>query len=133
MKPKEWYKSRLEKFRADPEFIAEEKKIEFCEDMLKLMDKKGLSRSDLAARLGCSKAYITKLLNGRQNFTLKKLVEIALALDAELELRLEYREGKRSESAVGSKQEPLAYESGEVKKSFAAEDKNNHSTYRDAG
>ena len=41
----------------------------------------GMKRSELAERLGTSRAYVTKLLDGQENMTLKTVVRVAAALD----------------------------------------------------
>lgn len=48
-----------------------------------LMKKEGVSKADLARRLGKSRAYVTKILQGNTNFTLDSLVQIARALGSE--------------------------------------------------
>ncbi len=45
------------------------------------MDKKAVSRTELAKRLDCSPANVTQLLRQGSNLTLKSLVDIALALE----------------------------------------------------
>lgn len=45
-----------------------------------LMKKEDVSKAELAKRLGKSRAYITKILQGNANFTLDTLVQIARAL-----------------------------------------------------
>ena len=56
--------------------------VEFTEDICVLMDKQGVSRAELARRLGTSRAYVTKLLGGNANFTLETMTKIAMALGA---------------------------------------------------
>ena len=56
--------------------------VEFTEDVCVLMDKQGVSRAELARRLGTSRAYITKLLGGNANFTLETMTKVAMALGA---------------------------------------------------
>ncbi|MCW5547514.1 MAG: helix-turn-helix transcriptional regulator [Opitutaceae bacterium] len=72
-------------------FKLESAKMEFTEDMLKLLDARDLSQSDLAKRIGSSPAYITKILRGTSNFTLDTMVKIASALDAEFRCHLQAR------------------------------------------
>ena len=50
------------------------------ERICELMEQKNISRADLARKLGKSRAYITRLLNGQPNLTLKTLTQIAVAL-----------------------------------------------------
>src|SRR6266404_5150656 len=45
-----------------------------------LMERQNVKPSELARRLGKSRAYITKLLQGNANFTIDSLVQIARAL-----------------------------------------------------
>ena len=56
--------------------------VEFTEDVCVLMEKQGVSRAELARRLGTSRAYITKLLGGNANFTLETMTKVAMALGA---------------------------------------------------
>jgi len=47
----------------------------------RVMDKKDISRTELANKLKCTPANVTQLLRHGSNLTLKSLVDIALALD----------------------------------------------------
>ena len=47
--------------------------MEATEEMCLLMEQQGISKSELAKRMGVSPAYITKVLRGANNFTLRKL------------------------------------------------------------
>ena len=48
----------------------------------------GLSYSDMAKRMGVSRAYISKIMSGRQNLTLGTLVKLAESLDCGINLSL---------------------------------------------
>ena len=61
---------------------------EFTEDVCMLMDKQGISRAELARRMGTSRAYITKLLDGNANFTLETMTKVAMALGAAVHVHL---------------------------------------------
>ena len=50
----------------------------------KLMEDAGISKAELARRLGVNRAYITQLLDGQTNMTLKKVADVMLALDSSL-------------------------------------------------
>lgn len=56
--------------------------VEFTEDVFLLMEKQGVSKAELARRLGTSRAYVTKLLGGDANFTLQTMTRVAMALGA---------------------------------------------------
>jgi transcriptional regulator with XRE-family HTH domain len=61
---------------------------EFTEEIFRLMEQEGVSRSELARRLGSSPAYVTKIFRGNANFTLATMVRLARALGAELRFQL---------------------------------------------
>ena len=46
----------------------------------RLLKEKGLTKADLAARLGKSKAFVTQLLNGHANMTLRTISDVMCAL-----------------------------------------------------
>jgi transcriptional regulator with XRE-family HTH domain len=48
------------------------------------MQEKGITKAELAARLGRSRAYVTQLLNGTANMTLKTIADVFTAMDLEL-------------------------------------------------
>lgn len=45
------------------------------------MKKNNLNQNDIAKRLNVSRGYINQVLNGNFNFTLKKLIELSLAMN----------------------------------------------------
>lgn len=50
------------------------------------MAEAGVNKAELARRLGKSRAYVTQLLGGRANMTVRTLADVAYALDAEVKL-----------------------------------------------
>lgn len=88
MNYEKWFNDMLEQYKDDIDFLTEEAIIEFNEKIVKRLKELNLSRTELANKLGVSKAFITKLLNGNPNLTIKTMVSIAKALDCNLELDL---------------------------------------------
>jgi transcriptional regulator with XRE-family HTH domain len=88
MKMEAWYKEKIEKFHDDVEFLTEKAILDFTEKIVNKMHKTGLSRVELAQKLGVSKPFVTKLLNGNPNMTIKTMVSIAHALECELNFEL---------------------------------------------
>jgi len=70
------------------EFRLEEKLLEFTEDVCRLMAQKGISRSELAKRLGKNKSYITRIFNVPSNLTFATMLQLADAVDVSLEIKL---------------------------------------------
>lgn len=63
--------------------------LEFTEQLVDAMEKKGIRRSDLARILGKSKPYITQILQGTNNFSLRTAATLALAVGMQLHVKLE--------------------------------------------
>lgn len=68
------------------EYQVEELSLAFTESVLLRMEElDNLQGKELAKRMGCSKAYVSKLLTGKSNFTLETLVKLAGALECHIE------------------------------------------------
>ena len=52
----------------------------------RLMAEQKVNRAELARRLNKSRAWVTQLLSGKANMTVRTLAEVAYALDAEVKL-----------------------------------------------
>jgi transcriptional regulator with XRE-family HTH domain len=86
MKTETWFRDLVDKYKDDSEFRAEGVILDITEKIVAKMEEKNISRAELARRLGVSKAFITKLLNGNTNLTLKTMVSVAAALGCELNI-----------------------------------------------
>jgi transcriptional regulator with XRE-family HTH domain len=84
----EWYRG----LAADPESRVEEAKIDFALCVERRMKHLGLSKAALAQRLATSPAYVTKILRGDANLTIKTMVELAHAVDGTLHLHIAPRQ-----------------------------------------
>jgi transcriptional regulator with XRE-family HTH domain len=62
--------------------------IEFTESLVREMKRQGMTRVELARKLGATPAYVTKILRGKVNFTLATMVRLARALGGELHVQL---------------------------------------------
>lgn len=63
-----------------PEYWFEEAQNELYRQVVEYMEKSGLNQTQLAEKLGVSKGYVSQILKGEFNYTLKKLIEISLAV-----------------------------------------------------
>ena len=88
MSNENWFTSKFQEFKGDADFLTEQAILEFTEKVVVAMERAGMSRADLARQLGVSKAFISKLLNGNPNLTVKTMVALAKALGCSLELSL---------------------------------------------
>lgn len=72
----------------DPRLLAEELKLAFADELARLLEARGLKRTELAAKLGTNRGYITRVLNTDYNLTIETMVRIADALGARVSLHL---------------------------------------------
>jgi transcriptional regulator with XRE-family HTH domain len=76
----EKYRHFIQEAQGSVDYWADIPITEFGEDVCRLMEEQGVSRAELARRLGTSRAYVTKLLGGNANFTLQTMAKVAMAL-----------------------------------------------------
>jgi transcriptional regulator with XRE-family HTH domain len=73
-------KSELQEFLEVPEhrrlYEQERLLVDANELLVMVMNKKGVSRAELAKRLGKSKAFVTQILRGNHNLTLRTLADL---------------------------------------------------------
>jgi transcriptional regulator with XRE-family HTH domain len=81
----------FEHFEQSESYHLDAAKVEISEQIYLAMEQQGVSKAELARRLGKSRAYVTKILQGSTNFTLESLVRIARALDCQLDLQFSPR------------------------------------------
>ncbi|MBI5284266.1 MAG: helix-turn-helix transcriptional regulator [Chloroflexi bacterium] len=85
-------RARFREWEDDPESELYGVLLGVTEDIVRRMIEQKVRRSDLAGRLGTSRAYVTKLLDGQENMTLRTLVRVANALDMKVTTKLVPRE-----------------------------------------
>jgi len=79
----------LNKARQGKAYKREKIVLALTEEMIVLMEQQGVNKSVLAERMETSKPYITKIMSGTaKNFTLDTMIQIADALDAEINVHL---------------------------------------------
>lgn len=75
----------------DPEFqrllSIETLVAEAAEVIAKLMDEQNVTKAELARRLNKSRSWVTQMLSGSSNFTIRTLAEVMYALGAEVKLQ----------------------------------------------
>ena len=84
MNAEKWFQNELETVRKTFKYRLERILIQLGEDICRLMRDQQISRADVAERLGVSRAYVTKVLNGNPNLTIKTLLKLSDALGREL-------------------------------------------------
>ena len=77
--------SLIERLTSTPEgmrLYQQERTIQEATDLIcQMMNEDNVSRAELAKRLGKTKSYVTQLLDGRTNMTLRTISDVLLVLD----------------------------------------------------
>lgn len=85
------YGKHLSRQMKDPAFVsalAQESLItDIQEEICRLMQEKGISRNDLAKKMGKSKSFVTQILNSGRNLTLCTVANIFTALGTQLTVK----------------------------------------------
>jgi len=90
-------KSLLEEYRYDEEFIYEGLRLDLSYYLKRLMEEKGITKKELAKRMGVSPAYVTKIFSG-SNISLKTVAKVLSALEVDAKLVLEGAEKRNREN-----------------------------------
>jgi transcriptional regulator with XRE-family HTH domain len=69
-----------EELLKSPEYWFEGEQNELFRQVSAYMEREKINQTELANRLNVSKGYISQILDGNFNYTLKKLIEICLSI-----------------------------------------------------
>jgi transcriptional regulator with XRE-family HTH domain len=69
-----------EKLLNSPDYWFEYSQNELFRQVYDFMEREHINQTELASKLNVSKGYISQILNGNFNYTLKKLIEICLSI-----------------------------------------------------
>lgn len=64
----------------DPDYWFEGEQNELFRQVSEYMERENINQTELAKRLKVSKGYISQILNGNFNYTLKKHIELCLSI-----------------------------------------------------
>jgi transcriptional regulator with XRE-family HTH domain len=82
------FKDLIRKAREGDDYWIADAQIEFTEGLHDLMERRKISKSELARKIDSSPAYVTKILRGTSNFTLASMVRLVRALNGRLHIRV---------------------------------------------
>jgi len=63
-----------------PEYWFEHAQNELYRQVTEFMENEGINQTQLADKLNVSKGYVSQVLKGEFNYTLKKLIELSMAI-----------------------------------------------------
>jgi len=106
-------KTQHEVLMEDPEFrrllSIEALVAEASEVIARLMAEQNVSKADLARRLNKSRAWVTQLLSGKANMTVRTLAEVVYALDSEVKLHAQPPGSKAAGKPAGTGWQPVVF------------------------
>jgi len=69
-----------EELLKSPEYWFENAQNDLYGQVVDYMEREGVNQNQLAERLGVTKGYVSQILKGQFNYTLKKLIDLSLAI-----------------------------------------------------
>lgn len=72
----------------------------FTMQLHKQMQKQGLTKTELASRIGASQPYVTRILKGRDNLTIATMVKLARAVGLKVQISLEETDPRAAQKAT---------------------------------
>jgi transcriptional regulator with XRE-family HTH domain len=78
--------------RTRDDYWIEDAILKFTIRLHELMQEQGISKTELARRLGVSQPYVTRVLKGSDNLTVGTMVKLARAVGASLQISLQESE-----------------------------------------
>jgi transcriptional regulator with XRE-family HTH domain len=87
-----WWKRLHEGLSQDPVYLAEGISLDISLQVSRAIRASGLTRKDLAERLGVSQPYVSQILGGPTNLTILTLCKLAVALGLRPSIRLDWRD-----------------------------------------
>ncbi len=103
------YSDLWESLENDESYLTEKNILEFTLQLNQLMEKRRVSKTELAQAIGVSQAYITKVLKGNANFTIATMTKLVNALQGQLSFHVTGKEEKNQRwfRAIEGKKKPL--------------------------
>jgi len=82
------FQNLLDQARQADDYWIADAQVSFTESLHDLMERRQVSKSELARRIDSSPAYITKVMRGSTNFTLASMVRLVRALGGKLQIEV---------------------------------------------
>ena len=90
------HEKHLEEVRQSLEYKAEVAKLDFVSQTFDVMERLDINQAELARRLGCSRAWVSKFLHTNANPTIETMVKIAETLGGSLEVKMKVPRKRRA-------------------------------------
>lgn len=81
-----WIEKEIKKYEDNEEYILEGKILDITEQVIARVNELSWNKKILAKKMNTSQAWITKMLNGNNNFTLRTLIKLSIVLNFKLKV-----------------------------------------------
>lgn len=82
------YRAFIKRARASVDYWLEVALGDFTEDLARRMDDQGVTQAELSRRLRATPAYVSRVMGGSENLSLRTMTKLALALDAKIRIHV---------------------------------------------
>ena len=82
------FKDLIEDAKSRDDYWIEDAILQFTMRLHEEMQKQGISKTELARRIGASQPYVTRILKGRDNLTIATMVKLARAAGLKVQISL---------------------------------------------
>ncbi|HEX6865074.1 MAG TPA: helix-turn-helix transcriptional regulator [Thermoanaerobaculia bacterium] len=94
------FKDLIQDAKSRDDYWIEDAILQFTMRLHEQMQKQGISKTELASRIGASQPYITRILKGRDNLTIATMVKLARAVGLKVQISLEETDPRAEEKAI---------------------------------
>ncbi len=94
----------VRRYEQDTEYLAEVMALGVMEEAVRIMEAQGITRAQLAQRIGVSRAHVSRLFNAPPNLTLASIARLAIALGMRSHVSFEsapHKQEGKTTAAVG--------------------------------
>ena len=100
MKTKTLYNEYMKEEEFERLMAQEDLIMEVTESFCEILNVKGMKRSSLAKTMGKTKGYISQILNGGRNITLRSLSDIAFSLGYYVSIRFSEKAAQKTQNMI---------------------------------
>lgn len=83
------FKDLIQDAKSREDYWIEDAVLQFTMRLHEEMQKQGISKTELAGRIGASQPYVTRILKGRDNLTIATMVKLARAVGLKVQISLD--------------------------------------------
>lgn len=79
----QYIERKISEYEKNPQFVADGLALKVSDQVVELLESKGMTQTKLAERMGVSRSHVSSILNAPPNMTLLTLARLAIALEVQ--------------------------------------------------